>query len=278
MIRLGLMSKLRDLLQVSPSAPSQGSDRIAPFGDVPHADRDTYLTLHAKACAQSYPEVETYERESGIAIDRDWMEELALHTQCVVKKNPLNYGHGRILYSALRSYLKGGPDTPVTIFETGSARGFSSVVMARALADAEIGGSILTLDRLPHHTPMIWNCIDDNDGPKSRAEILEPWEPFLRHIAFLEGNVSELLRHIGLSRVNFAFLDATHEEQDVMEEYHYVAQRQKPGDMIIFDDVTPHQFPGVVAAIDKIEAMGLYQIQRITASELRGYAIGTRAK
>ncbi len=276
MFGTGLTSKLRQLIAPVPSTPSAQMRAAAPLGTAPHADRETYLALHQQACDQSYPEVESVEQNTGFAIDLGWMNELALHTQCVVKKNPLNYGHGRVLYATLRKYLDNDPDHPVTIFETGTARGFSSIVMSRALEDAGIEGSIVTLDRLPHHIPMIWNCIDDLEREKTRSEILAPWEPLLRRICFVEGNVRDLLQTIGLSRVNFAFLDATHEEKDVLEEYNYVASRQQTGDMIVFDDVTPQEFPGVVSAINAVEAKGHYRVDHITASQHRAYAIATR--
>ena len=275
MFGTGLTSKLRQLIAPAPAAPLAPTRAIAPLGSAPHADRETYLALHQQACDQSYPEVEAVEKNAGFGIDLGWMNDLALHTQCVVKKNPLNYGHGRVLYATLRQYLNGTPDHPVTVFETGTARGFSSVVMSKALEDGGVEGSIVTLDRLPHHIPMIWNCIDDLDRKKTRSEILTPWEPLLRRICFVEGNVRDLLQTVGLSRINYAFLDATHEEQDVLEEYDYVASRQKTGDMIIFDDVTPQEFPGVVSAIKIVETRGDYRVDYITASQHRAYAIAT---
>ena len=249
---------------------------IEPFGNKPYADEATYLALHQKACAAVYPEIDGFEAETGYTVDRDWLNALALHTQCVIKKNPLNYGHGRILYAAARKYFSTTPDQPVCIFETGTARGYSSIVMSRAMEDAGIEGHIVTLDRLPHHRAFIWNSIDDLEGPKTRAEILSPWEPLCRRITFVEGQIRDLLETIGMSRIGMAFLDATHEKQDVLEEFEFVAARQKAGDIVVFDDVTPSQFPGVAAAVEEIGQRGTYDIQHICASDFRAYAIGRR--
>ena len=58
-----------------------------PFGEEPLASREEYLRLAAEVREQSYPEVEAYEQEVGYAISPDWLHELALHTQIVVKES-----------------------------------------------------------------------------------------------------------------------------------------------------------------------------------------------
>ena len=80
----------------------------------------------------------------------------------------------------------------------------------------------------------------------------------------------------GVSRCNFAFLDAEHTFEDVINEYNYVKERQKSGDMIFFDDVTPNYFNGVVKAIMYIENEKTYRVERLCNSEQRGYAIAKK--
>jgi hypothetical protein len=46
--------------------------------------------------------------------------------------------------------------------------------------------------------------------------------------------------------------------------------------MIVFDDVTPGLFNGVVQAIEDIEIEGQYLIERIQVSGQRGYAVGVK--
>lgn len=46
--------------------------------------------------------------------------------------------------------------------------------------------------------------------------------------------------------------------------------------MIVFDDVTPRLFDGVVAAVDSIAAGGRYAVERLQLSDQRGYAIAVR--
>ena len=162
----------------------------SPFGKQPIASKSIYRDLAAEASSVVYPEIDSLEHELGFSIDKDWLEELALHTQIVVKSSELSYQHGRVLYSALSKYLNDHQPKNLgdrcTIWETGTARGFSSLCMAKAMADQERPGAIFTFDVLPHRTRMYWNCIDDHDGLKSRAELLEPWKDLVQRYILRE--------------------------------------------------------------------------------------------
>ena len=92
----------------------------------------------------------------------------------------------------------------------------------------------------------------------------------------MQGETRKTLLSIGQSRIHFAFLDAEHTEKDVISEYNYVSNIQKSGDIIVFDDVTPDTFPGVVKAINYIEKLGKYKVQEILSSKKRGYAVAIK--
>src|SRR3546814_14884286 len=94
-------------------------------------------------------------------------------------------------------------DLQAVIFETGTARGFSALCMARALQDAGAGGYVVTVDQLPHDRPMLWNCIDDHEGPRTRAQLLSDYPKLLSRIVFLRGRSDEVLKTLGLSRIHF---------------------------------------------------------------------------
>ena len=38
-------------------------------------------------------------------LNKDWLDNLALKTQVVIKNSEINYQHGRILYSELSEYI-----------------------------------------------------------------------------------------------------------------------------------------------------------------------------
>jgi len=249
-----------------------------PLAGPPRATRAHFLSLYDQARQESHPISEAIETELGAAIDSDWLDELALHTQIVIKKSALNYQHGRVLYAALRDRLARLDDSTahVCIFETGTARGFSALCMAKALNDAQQAGSIITFDILPHDKPMYWNCIDDLEGQKSRRTLLNPWKELLNRITFVQDETRAILPRIGIGRVHFAFLDASHTFGDVMFEFSAVADNQEEGDVIVFDDVTASSFPEVVHAVETIARVHPYDVRQIVVSDQRGYALAVR--
>lgn len=252
-----------------------------PFGSEPRASEEDYMKLFEEARNRDFPAISALEEETGYAIDTDWLDDLALHTQVVVKSykgSVIAYPHGRLLYSLLRKMIADNGHRFVNIVETGTARGFSALCMAKAIQDAGIDGRIFTIDLLPHVKPIFWNCIDDHKGRHTRSQLLEPWADLKKHIVFLQGNTLDLVPSLGVDRVHFAFLDARHIEVTVMAEFETVENRQVPGDMIFFDDVTPAMFPGVVKAVKRIEEEGNYAFERLSIGKRRAYAWATRTR
>lgn len=265
-------------------------DRIAyskyfnqPFTRTPILNSEKYHELAISAEKNTYlvNDVDILEKKNGFAIDKDWIKKLALKTQIVVKKSELNYAHGRVLYCVLRKYLKtlDKNNTTVNIFETGTGRGFSSVCMAKALSDSQFEGSICTVDVLPHFKKILWNCIADHtDGAQTRDDLLRDWAELVeRYIIFVQGFTRHVVPKIALTRINFAFLDGAHTYEDVMFEFNYISQRQKKGDIVVFDDYNVKNFPGIVKAIKHIESTNNYEIKLIcNKHNLRDYAIAKK--
>lgn len=247
-----------------------------PFGRAPRAARERYQQLWEAEKQNSYPEIDAYEQKAGHAVDAGWLHELALHTQIVIKDSPLCYQHGRVLYAALRRYLQ-EHSGPLTILETGTARGFSAVVMARALEDAGAQGRIITFDLLPHDTAMYWNCIDDHDKPKTRRGLLTPWAPLIdQRIIFAESDSRIGLARTATGRVGFAFLDGAHSYEDVLNEFEAVAARQQEGDIIVFDDYSENVFPGLVRAVDEGSRLWGYEADVIRSNQQRAYVVARK--
>jgi len=245
-----------------------------PFGNKPLADVDTYREIWQQAKSISYPIIDQFEKTAGFAIDQEWLNHLALLTQVVVKPSEICYQHGRLLYTALSQYIAQYPSLTLTILETGTARGFSALCMAKALDDQHRAGKIITIDVLPHHIKMYWNCIADNQGAKSRAELLNDYQSLIdEYLIFCQGDSKIELNKIEIPRIHFAFLDSRHTYDYVMAEFAYVNDHQKPGDIIVFDDYTPGVFPGIVKAVDEICNNHGYQKQTIEINMQRGYAI-----
>lgn len=244
----------------------------------PRGSADDYLRLWHEARSQRFPAIDAYERECGAAIDRSWFEDAALLTQVTVKANALCYQHGRLLYATLRRYIRDHGGGDLNIVETGTARGFSALCLAKALADAGASGKIVTFDVLPHDQPMYWNCIRDADGPRTRAELLREYRDLLeRYVVFHCGDTRLTLSRIVFPRVHFAFLDSVHTYSHVMAEFAAIRGAQQPGDVLFFDDYTPATYPGVVKAADEICRTAGYSGTAVVAHEHRRYLLAEKA-
>lgn len=222
-------------------------------------------------------EIDQLEDEYGFAADRSWIDHLALHTQIVLKESEANWSHGRLLYCLLSHRLDSlEQEESCNILDTGTARGYSALVMARAILDSGKPGNVFSLDILPHHDKVFSNCIDGVDGAVSRREIWAQWPLESSRVIPLTGPTSQNLRALNIPRVCFAFLDAQHEFESVMEEYEWVSASQEPGDMIVLDDVSYELFPGVWRAFEEIRKAGLYATKTLSSSDSRTYGIATR--
>ena len=183
------------------------------------------------------------------------------------------------MYSTLSKYLKSykfSKNEKINILETGTALGFSSLCMAKALSDQSLQGLIVTIDPLPNEKKIYWNIIDDFEAAKTRLELLKSWEDLVeKYILYLQGESKIILPKL-LLKVHFAFLDAAHTFSDVIFEYNYIKEKQLLGDIIVFDDYNKTNFPGLVRAIDTIEKENLYNIDVIEGENDRNYVIAYR--
>lgn len=248
-----------------------------PFTKSPLASAETYRKLFTEIKDSKYEKVEEWQKTCGFRIDQKWLLDLALVTQVVIKKSPLCFQHGLILYSSLRKYIKDSKSPYINIIETGTARGFSSLCMAKALNDSAADGKILTFDVLPHKTKMYWNCIADANGTHTRAELLSSYQNLLdRYLIFVQGDTKVSLKRTELSRIHFAFLDGAHTFKDVLLEYEYLKDKQKTGDIIVFDDYSKDAFPGVVKAVGSICKTYHYEKQIISSEKNRAYVVATK--
>jgi hypothetical protein len=92
----------------------------------------------------------------------------------------------------------------------------------------------------------------------------------------VQGDSRIMLPRVMPEHVGFAFLDGQHDYAAVMAEFEHVACRQQKGDVVIFDDVTPGKFPGIVKAVQEIGTSRGYALSEVTAHTSRHYAIARR--
>jgi predicted O-methyltransferase YrrM len=241
------------------------------------ASKKEYLEIAQNAKNKTHELIDQYEENLGAKIDSDWLHELALHTQVVKKKSDICYVHGRLLYAFLKDYIKTHNLKHINILETGTARGFSALCMAKAMEDSGIEGTIISYDVLPHNHKMYWNCIDDHEGKKTRAELLINYKKLIdRYIIFHQGNTKTELKKIHIPHIHFVFSDAAHDYRSLMTEISVIHNKQNPGDIIFFDDYNDKKYPGVVKAVDEICTKYNYSKTVIKSSGARAYVVAEK--
>ena len=223
--------------------------------------KEDYLKLHefAKNYDHSYflKEMQDY---FGWVYDKEDMDYIGLYLQVCIKISRPLYLHGYVISSALYKYIKDQSELKnLTILETGTGRGFSSIVMAHILKQTNTEGKINTIDRADRAS----NCIDVPSREKiwkPRHEILERWADIRdKYINFIKGNSNAVLRRLKIGRIHFAFLDGAHHYKELSKELKFVEDNQESGDIIICDDYTAKQFPEICKAIDTFLEKNTYE-------------------
>ncbi len=72
------------------------------------------------------------------------------------------------------------------------------------------------------------------------------------------------------------FLDGQHDKQTITEEFNFVANNQKKGDLIFFDDVNENSFPELFFFVNDLLKTKIYSIDFIKVSENRTYAVAKK--
>ena len=95
-------------------------------------------------------------------------------------------------------------------------------------------------------------------------------------VIFHQGDTRLELPKVHAERINFAFLDGAHTYEDVIFEFQQIRDSQKTGDIIIYDDYTPEQFPGIVRAVDEICETHHYRRDDLKVHTGRGYVVAVK--
>lgn len=232
------------------------------------ATREEYEAAFALECQSNYPAIDDFVDIFGHEqeIDGRWFRDAARVLACPVKINPPCWQHGRVLYSSLREFCSSWKSgSPLNVLDIGTAKGFSAIVMARALEDAGQPGDITSVDVLDPQARVRRNTVAEVGGLKTLYEIVAPW-PESRRVKFVCAKAENwLMMH--RERVHYAFVDGKHSYEAVKKELAYLSQAQQTGDVIVCDDL---QVPGVEKAIGELRGYGK---QPVRALPNRGYMI-----
>lgn len=249
--------------------------RDNPLGTL-KGQKSDYDRRFAQASNYQNTNVEEFEEEMSHRIPTGFLLDAAYHCQISIKGSFPDYSHGRVIYASLSKYITNALETDnFTIYETGTAKGFSCLCMAKAMSDTDSSGKIITFDIIPHEREMYWNCVNDHlRGPTKRSELLRKWSQLLDdYILFVEGNTKLMMSKVHASRIHFAFLDGGHTYQDVCSEFEWVEKKQRQGDVVIFDDYNDVDFPEIVQAVDQMKKKYNYSIKVVSLTGNRHMAI-----
>jgi len=237
----------------------------------PLATEKEYLRLHKEYVEEI--KNDNFINNNFSFLDIKFINDLALITQVVKKVSKINWMHGFIIMKTLRNYVNDTKNN-INIFETGTARGFSAIIMSYVLNERNKNFNITSLDIIPHEKKIYWNCISDiKKGKVTRKMLLTDYSNYLKNITFISGISKNILMNLNLKRIHFAFLDGSHEYQDVKLEFEFVDKRNKTGDIIILDDYTLGKFDGVVQLVDEIKLKKNYNLDFFDNNKDRGYVL-----
>jgi len=252
---------------------------VDPLLPKPKASLEEYKKIWEHEKSNTYKVVDNLEKELSYKLDEDWFNQLGFITQTYLGQHKICYQHGRVLYSVLRNFIEERGLENINIVETGTARGFSSICMAKAIRDSGISGKIFTFDILPHNTPIYWNSpTDHTQGKLSRAQLLKDYDEYVdNHICFIQGDSRIQLSKVSIPKIHFAFFDGVHNYEFVTKEFNAIKHKQAKGDVVIFDDYSPKVFPGVVKAVDEIAETYSYSTRLINVNDESNYVIARKS-
>ena len=149
--------------------------------------------------------------------------------------------HGKLLYKLALAVLPAQPDA-ITL-DVGTARGFSALVMARAMQDAKLIGTVYTVDTVGHSESVNWHIEKHSqDDPLvglsiSRREIWDRWyRDGSSAVVVAKGRSVELLSSWKHGPIGVAFLDGSHSYEDVRQELALLDGLMVETGVILLDD------------------------------------------
>jgi predicted O-methyltransferase YrrM len=238
----------------------------------PSGSLKCYIEQHKAEIKRKYHHIDNFLVYKKI--DNEFINNLASITQNSIKNVKSNFQHGKIIYSELINYIKKKKKNNLFLVDVGSAKGFSSVIMAKVIKECKVKGKIFSLDIIPHNKKIYWNAPTDwKYGKISRETLLRKYNKFLKIITFYNGDSKKSLSKLKLKRIHFAFIDGSHDYEDVKKEFELISAKQNRGDIIIFDDCTKGVYDGVVGVVNYITKSKKYHCKKIYSSENRGYAV-----
>ena len=176
----------------------------------------------------------TAKKFAGVNLDVKW----DWHWKAVLYLRGGDGGeHGPFLYDIVKK------TKAKTVVDVGTARGFSALYMAKALADFCREGTVYTIDIIPHDEPWSWHGPKQSESDPAygklmtRKELMDVFnEKLVSRIVFLTGSSQRLLRNWPYPTIDLAFVDGSHSYADVKADLKNIKQNLNPKGVIVLDD------------------------------------------
>ena len=232
---------------------------------------EAYAAAFERERKNEYPIIDEFERRMGYAVDRERLEAAARVLACPVKKNPPNWQHGRLVYALGKRVLSRQLEPSGVWLDVGTAKGFSALCMAWALADAGAHYvPVFSFDVIDPESREPRNSVEDG---KTIDEFVQPFMPEGENVFvdFQQGSLAIWAKAVNLqASVRFAFIDGSHQYDNVKSDISIVTPRQQSGDIILFDDL---QKSDVARAVSELQG---YDLEYIEVLPTRKYAIAVK--
>tara|TARA_B100000029_G_C17527160_1_gene942064 strand:- start:105 stop:992 length:888 start_codon:yes stop_codon:yes gene_type:complete len=163
----------------------------------------------------------------------------------------VNFERGMLLYGMI------GKFKPKIILEIGTASGYSTICMAKALTEFQIQGKIITIDPEPHNKKNEYILNLDNNGPKSYEMTRdELWKrcaktEWIEKIQVITGHSGEVLEKNDIPKIDMAFIDGHHVFNAVKHDFYATLKNSSDRFQILFDDYFPEENKDVKQLVDE---------------------------
>jgi len=199
-----------------------------------------------------------------------WIDKLALQTSVSVKTSNPNWLHGYFLYEIIKNYTKNYQNKTINYFETGTAKGFSSLVAAKAITTSGNKPLVTSIDIINDNKKRYWNALGDVNGKRNRNELLSDYQDLISGIHFLKLRSRKLNKaYFGKNEIDLAFLDGPHTYRNVKNEFKFVISKLVPGGIILFDDYNESKYPGIYKFVNELNPKNVKKI----IGDNRSYAL-----
>jgi len=161
------------------------------------------------------------------------------------------YIRGALYYSLIRKFK------PKTVLEFGTALGYSSLCMAKAMNDFNVDGKIYTIDRFPmNHTHERYFQEKDEKIIAKKKSNNEIWPEvadsrWIEKIIPLTGFTGQVMNKADLPKIEFSLIDAAHHYEGVKHDFYSLLNVAAENFNVLLDDYIDRPYFGITQFVNE---------------------------